>query len=209
MLALKETPTRSEPFDFISYLERGQTLLVGEGNLSFALSLALRMKAWRRNLVATTYEPERRLSEVTSANATRLRRLGVRVLHAIDATKLDAIFEHRRFGLIVFQFPNVASREPLHGRNPNYILVRRFLRSARSILLRNGRIAITAIDSPFYDGAFAMSEAAKWAAFSEPDVHPFKFSDHPSYSHANTLDDAESAITSKDKCQTYVFSKND
>ena len=157
--------------------------------------------------MATTFEPRRNLSEVTAQNAARLARLGVSVLHSVDATKLSDLFARRRFALIAFQFPNVASRQPLHGRNPNYVLVRRFLRSAAMLLCENGCIAITAVDSPHYDGAFAMSDAARWAGVSEPRVHPFCFSDHPGYFHGNTEDDGESAISARDDCQTYVFSK--
>ncbi|MBO6640185.1 MAG: hypothetical protein JJ920_10805 [Roseitalea sp.] len=85
--------------------------------------------------------------------------------------------------------------------------MRRFLRSAAVLSSENGCIAITVLDSPHYDGAFAMSDAARWAGVSEPRVHPFHVDDHPGYRHGNTEDDGESAISAKDDCQTYVFSK--
>ena len=207
MLVLKGALTHDEPFDFVGWADHGATLLVGEGNLSFALSLALRMKQPRRSLVATTFEPQRRLSVVARVNAMRLGDLGVSVLHGIDATKLSDHFGHTRFSLIAFQFPNVASRRPLHGRNPNYVLVRRFLRSAAASLSEHACIAITVVNNPHYDGAFAMSDAARWAGVSKPRVHPFHVDDHPGYCHGNTEDDGESAISAKDECQTYVFSK--
>ena len=89
LLVLKGALTHDEPFDFVGWADHGPALLVGEGNLSFALSLARRMKRPRRSLVATTFEPERKLSVVARFNAKRLRDLGVSVLHGIDATKLS------------------------------------------------------------------------------------------------------------------------
>ena len=207
MLVLKGALTHDEPFDFLGRADHGPTLLAGEGNLSFALSLARRMKGPRRTLIATTFEPERTLSGAAALNAARLRDMGASVLHGVDATKLSDHFGRTRFSLIAFEFPNVASRRPLHGRNPNYVLVRRFLRSAAVLLSKNGCIATTVLDSPHYDGAFAMSDAARWAGVSEPRVHPFHVDDHPGYRHGNTEDDSESAISAKDECQTYVFSK--
>ena len=207
MLVLKGALTHDEPFDFVDWADHGPALLVGEGNLSFALSLARRVKQPRRSLVATTFEPERKLSVVARFNAKRLRDLGVSALHGIDATKLSDHFGRTRFRLIAFQFPNVASRRPLYERNPNFVLVRRFLRSAAVSLSENGCIAITVVNSPHYDGAFAMSDAAIWAGISKPHIHPFHVDDHPGYRHGDTEDDGESAISAKDDCQTYVFSK--
>ena len=208
MLVLKGALTHDQSFDFVGWADHGAMLLVGEGNLSFALSLARRMKRPRRSLVATTFEPERKLSVVARFNAKCLRDLGASVLHGIDATMLSDHFGRTRFGLIAFQFPNVASRKPVHGRNPNYVLVRRFLRNAAVSLSENGCIAITVVDSPHYDGAFAMKDAARWAGASVPHVHPFHVDDHPGYRHSNTDDDGESAVSTKDDCQTYVFSKS-
>ena len=146
------------------------------------------------------------LPKSAASNAARLRRLGVLVLHGVNATRLSDHFGRTQFGLIAFKFPNVASRTPLHGRNPNYVLVRRFLRSAAASLTKNGRIAITVMDSPHYDGVFAMSDPARWAGVSEPSVHPFHFGDHPGYRHRNTEDEDQSAVSAGDKCQTYAFS---
>ena len=71
----------------------------------------------------------------------RLNKLGATVLHGVDARRLEERFPVTRFKLVVFQFPNVASRSPLHGRNPNHVLIRRFLRSARHMLASNGWVS--------------------------------------------------------------------
>lgn len=91
------------------------------------------------------------------------------------------------------------------GENPNYVLVRRFLRSAVMLLSENGCIAITAVKSPHYDGVFAMSDAAEWAGVSEPRVHPFHFHNYPGYRHGNTEDDGESAVSAKEDSPDICF----
>ena len=109
--------------------------------------------------------------------------------------------------LVGFQVPNVASRKPVYGRNANHMLIRGCLRSARQVLARDGQIAITVVDSAHYDGAFAMSDAAGWAGFSYPCIHPFRVSDHPGYAHSNTQNENASAIGARDRLQTYVFDR--
>lgn len=207
LLKVKHALTEREPFDFVSAANDGPALLVGEGNLSFALFLALKMGSNATMLRATTYESGRNLSCIAQRNARELNKLGVGVLHGVDASRLEERFLVTRFKLVVFQFPNVASRRPLHGRNPNHVLIRRFLRSVRHVLARDGRVAITVIDSPHYDGAFSMHEAAEWSRLSSPQIYPFRMGDHPGYTHSNTQDENESALVKQDKFQTYVFDK--
>lgn len=205
LLELKHKLTEREPFDFVSAAKDGPTLLVGEGNLSFSLSLASRMGSTAAMLRVTTYETRSNISDVAQHNAAQLSKLGSAVLYGVDARRLEEWFPVSRFKFVVFQFPNDASRRPLHGRNPNHVLIRRFMRSARHVLASNGRVAITVIDSPHYDGAFSMHEAAAWAGLSPPRIYPFRMGAHPGYTHSNTQDENESALVRQDMLQTYVF----
>ena len=118
----------------------------------------------------------------------------------VDATNLSEWFGRRRFDLIVFQFPNVGSREPRYGRNPNHILVRRFLKSAAAHLSAQGQVAITVVNSSHYDGAFDMDGAAERSEFALPVAHPFRFADY-----VKTKDDGIGAVDESDECVTYVF----
>ncbi|PRD45062.1 hypothetical protein C5748_02200 [Phyllobacterium phragmitis] len=157
-------------------------MLLGEGNLSFSVSLA-QLAEQNVDMVSTTFEKEVHYSETAAKNARFLRRRGIKVLSGVDATDLTKFFGPVRFDLIVFQFPNVGSREPLYGRNPNHVLVRRVLGSAGSHLSYKGQVAITVVNSPHYDGAFDMDSAAKRNGYEPPRAHPFKFSDYPGYTH--------------------------
>lgn len=189
---------------FISQIRQGNTLFVGEGNLSFALSIAKTPGITASNLIATTYEKNSELSEEAQQNSEILKQSGVSVINGIDATKLDRYFPHQKFDTIIFQFPNAGSREPEYGRNPNYILIRDFLKSTDSCLAPNGKILITAVDSPHYQGAFQFEEAAKKAGYSILGPYPFDPESFPGYSHANT-NDGDSALEKHDEFKTWVF----
>jgi 25S rRNA (uracil2634-N3)-methyltransferase len=202
---LKALLQNDTSFEFVKFSKLGDTLLVGEGNLSFAVSLSSLLGSSRINLVATTYDARNSLSKHALANASNLKRSGVSVMHEVDATKLHEHFGKRKFRLIAFQFPNVASRVPVYGRNPNHILVRRFLRSARSYVGPAGLVAITVVNSPHYDGAFDMAGASIKAGFHAPETYPFYFDEYPGYSHGKTVDETESAVENEDAFVTFVF----
>ena len=186
----------------------GNVLLVGEGNLSFSKSLLTISSSGITGMIATTYETERSMPDAAKANASFLRQHGAVVMHDIDAAHLDKEFSSQKFDTIIFQFPNVGSREPIYGRNPNYILLRKFLRSAAEILAPNGEILISSVDSPYYEGAFQFEDATEFVGFKTPESYPFDPSNFPGYSHVNTNDD-ESAIEEHKKFITRVFRLKD
>lgn len=128
-------------FDFVSQVERGTSLFVGEGNLSFAHCIAENVKI-PQHIIATTFETEAELSERAVHHKKLLKKRASSVIHGIDALKLHAIFTGLRFETIIFQFPHTGSREPIEGRNPNFILVRGFLMSAKSLLSASGKVVL-------------------------------------------------------------------
>ena len=197
---------KTRSFDFVSAVAGGRTLLVGEGNLSFALSLAKNPKITPSSIIATTYEPKTDLSAEAIANAATLRTLGVTVLHGVDATSLRKNLGSWLFYSVIFQFPHVGSREPIEGHNPNFILVRDFLVSAAAQLQYGGQVFITAVDTPHYRGAFQFDEAADIAGFQLPEVYPFDPNAFPEYEHTMTHQSG-SALDDHHKFSTWVFRK--
>lgn len=186
----------------------GDVLLVDEGNLSFAKSLLTLSETQITHMTATTYEKPRTLSGDAIRNAYKLRQCGAHVLHDIDATKLEQSFAQKEFDTIIFQFPNVGSREAKYGRNPNYVLTRKFLRSAKGLLKQGGKVMITAVDSPHYEGVFQFEDAAEFADFKTPESYPFDPSLFSGYAHTNTNDE-DSALEDHAKFVTWVFRVND
>lgn len=128
-----------------------ETLLVGEGNLSFAKSL-LFLPCGITFMTATTFEKQKDISEETKDNAMILHCHGATVFHGIDATRLNERLGKREYNTIVFQFPNVGSRDPKYGQNPNHIMIRKFLENAKNHLCSNGKILVTTVDTSYYDG---------------------------------------------------------
>ena len=190
-------------FDFSELVHGGPVLFVGEGNLSFSHHLAKFAGLTRRNIVATVYENAESLSAAIRKIATSLRQLGARVIASADATDLAETFRKERFVGIVFQFPNVGSRTPFYGQNPNHVLATRYLKSAINFLTHDGVAIITTVDSPFYEGAFKIGKAATKAGYDLPRIFDFDPTDFPNYTHQNTAND-ESAIEQYDEFATWV-----
>ena len=206
-LELKRALDEKAPFDFPAKVKSGRILLVGEGNLSFSLALARLDDMAAQNMTSTTFQSVAEYSETTIKNASALRRIGATVISGVDARNLSNWFGRSKFDSIVFQFPNVGSRNPLYGRNPNHVLIRRFLKSAAEHLAGNGIVAISVVNSPHYDGAFDVDGAAERNEYEIPVAYPFYFSDYPGYSHVKTKDDGSSAVGEGDEFVTYVFHK--
>lgn len=197
---------KTSGFDFVSAIAGGRILLVGEGNLSFALSLAKNPKIAASQLIATTFEKRTELSDEAIVNTVTLRALGITVLHGVDATSLRKTLGSWLFDSIVFQFPHVGSREPIEEHNPNFILARDFLVSASAQLQRSGQVLITVVDTPHYRGAFQFDEASDIAGFQPPESYPFDPNAFPEYEHTMTHQSG-SALDDHDKFSTWVFRK--
>jgi hypothetical protein len=204
-LFIRRTTARNSTLrEFLDLLIGNSMLFIGEGNFSFVRSIYKLIPSLIENIIATSFEPSKDWAPVTLRNVADLRAKNVSVYGGVDGTKIDRRFPQHYFDVIIFQFPNVGSREGIRGRTSNFILIRRFLKSARICLKENGRILITAVNSPYYEGIFHFSEAAKDAGFEVSGPVPFDPADFPGYEHCNTNDD-ESAIEDYDRFGTWVF----
>lgn len=177
-------------------------MLLGEGNLSFDLSLADASEGTGQ-IVATTFEGQGSVSAERAGNELRLANAGVVVLHNVEATRLGSQFHHK-FQTLVFQFPNTGSRRAVYSQTENHHLIRRFLRSAREVLAFNGVVLITTVDSPHHHGVFDIQGAADKTGFVIESLHPFYRSHWSGYRHQNTLD-AGSALRATYKACTWVL----
>lgn len=193
-------------FNFIEQVANGQTLLVGEGNLSFSLSLARNNKINPMKLITTTFEMKEDLSEFTKENTVKLQSLGASVIHGVDATKLAVFFRTKQFNNIVFQFPHTGNKEPVDGKSSNFILVCDFLRSAVCNLSPGGKVLISVVDNSYYRSTFQLSTAAEIAGFDIPKKYPFEPGSFPGYIHTMTNEDA-SALENHKHFATWVFQR--
>lgn len=207
MLQIKQQLDAQKPFDFLGHAKKGRVLFLGEGNFTFSLCLAMQAGNYAKNMTCSAFESRDFLSALANINIRKLKDRGARALYDVDATKLHQYFSQEIFDLIIFQFPNVASRIPVNGRNPNHVLIRKFLNSAAPHLSKSGKIAITVVNSPYYDGVFDMEGAAKVAGFKKPTAVPFYFDDYSGYTHVNTDDHNQSATDKESHFVTFVFSR--
>ena len=157
-------PQSDKDLDFVEAVEQGKTLFVGEGNFSFSLAIAKNVKN-KANIIATTIENQNEVSDFAKKNINNLKTIGVKVLYKIDATKLEQHFDRGTFETIIFQFPNVGSREPINGKNPNFVLLNDFLKSAKLVLSQNGKAIISVVDSHYYEGIFQIEETRQLLLF--------------------------------------------
>tara|TARA_B100000073_G_scaffold337888_1_gene334371 strand:- start:16966 stop:17655 length:690 start_codon:yes stop_codon:yes gene_type:complete len=190
---------RSEPWNKL-----GNTLLVGEGNLSFARSLINMPSAGLTRVMATVFEPASKLSEEAIENAQWIKRCGGYILYDIDATKLDSDFPQQKFDTIIFQFPNVGSRKSKYGHTSNHVMARKFLRAAKICLEMHGKVLLTLVDNPHYRGIFKPDEAATFSGYKTPHSYPFDASKFRGYAHTNTNND-DSAAQNYNRFVTWVF----
>ena len=195
---------KSAKFDFVAQVAKGSALFVGEGNLSFSLSIAKNQRINPARLTATTFETRSNLSEFAEENAIKLSYLGANVIHGVNASKLSAPFGTKLFNTIIFQFPHAGSRQPINGHNPNFVLVRNFLKSAARQLSSGGKVLISAVDSPHYRDAFQFDKAAEAAGFLPPEEYSFEPDSFSGYTHTVTNED-EGALDHHDHFATWVF----
>jgi 25S rRNA (uracil2634-N3)-methyltransferase len=182
----------------------GNALFLGEGNFSFSRSIAMRTPSAATHITATVFEKEKDISDEARQNAMSLEKQSVNVLYGIDATDLSPYFERQKFDTIIFQFPHTGSRDPLYGRNPNFVLIRRFLKSALNQLTFNGKIIVTTVDNPHYQGAFQLEDAAKEAGYNPPEGYSFDITDFPDYNHVNTHQ-GDSALEDHTSFKSWIF----
>jgi len=157
-------------------------------------------------LVPTVFEMEEEIDEVTRANAHKLEMQGITPHYGVNSKKLSTRFNPKSFDTIIFQFPHSGSRDPKYNRNPNFVMIRKFLKEASLILKPNGTAMITTVNSAHYEGAFQFQEAAEASEFSAPESYRFDPKVFKGYSHVNTHDD-ESGVKNHKKFTTWVFHK--
>lgn len=190
-------------YDFAERISCGSTLLVGEGNLSFTYALVQKMP-FVRDIISSTYEKYSELSDLGKYNARLLAKVGVHVMHDVDATRLDKIFMTSSFDTIIFQFPHTGSRETVEGHNANYILACDFIKSSLHLLKKNGIIIITIVDSDYYNNIFKFDEVAKLYKLKQPIKYSFSLANYPGYEHTMTNQN-RSALDGYDDFATFEF----
>lgn len=117
----KNTSTRPRP----EYSSKDKLLLVGEGNFSFAKSLAENyLMEGAENMTATCYDSEEVLYEKyqeAKENVELIRELGATVMFNVDATHFSKEIRKNKYTKIIFNFPHAGKIR--HIFVPNRLLI--------------------------------------------------------------------------------------
>jgi 25S rRNA (uracil2634-N3)-methyltransferase len=138
------------------YSSNQKVLTVGDGDLSFSLSLSNALSSngpsSASNLVATTYESHEKLIEIypdIRQTIDGLRSNKVSIFHSIDATNLSPLDNCRLqpFDIIIWNFPCIRIEKGFDGQvaelDQNKDLLRRFFRNVTAYLASDGEIHVT------------------------------------------------------------------
>ncbi|KMS96779.1 hypothetical protein BVRB_8g199620 [Beta vulgaris subsp. vulgaris] len=194
------------------YSSSHQILLVGEGDFSFSLSLAIGFGS-AYNLFATSFDSYDTLVKSykkASLNLRQLELMGATLLHEVDARlmKDHPLLNKIKFDRIVYNFPHAG----FYGKEDNPFMIKMhqelvlgFFSNARWLLRPNGQIHIThKTKSPY--SYWNLEELASKNSLRLNDCVAFDIKDYPFYEnkrgHGSTSDEP---FYWRDSC-TFKFS---
>ena len=171
------------------------TLLIGEGDFSFALSLQNAHAC--TILTCTTFESrEVLLTKYPQAEAhiTALEAAEQKVLYSIDATKLGRLggggvaLRKLRWDRIVFNFPHVGglTKDVNRQVRANQELLVKFFEAAKPLLAPGGLIVVTIFDGEPYE-LWGIRNLVRHAGMVVERSMRFQAKQYPGYRHARTL----------------------
>ena len=151
---------------------------MGDGDFSFSRAL-LRHVGSAKKLVLTSYDTLKQLNEKYSqakANVEQLQNAGARVLHGIDATRLEDRFAHEQFDGIIFNFPHSGDQRV----HLNRALLRDFFTSSKHCLAQHGKVYVTIKMRPPYS-EWGVEERAAEGGMNLVDIQNFDQAVFPGY----------------------------
>lgn len=186
------------------------TLLVGEGDFTFARALCLVLGG--SNIVATAFDSKAEMCEKypdAGPVVDSLLSSGVRVRHSVDATRLNDNDWLRAqaptgYSRIVFNFPHIGGAT-VEDVEANRALVKDFFASSRSLLLPTGSVIVSLRSTPFYD-SWGIADLAASVGFKRSGA-PVKFdaADFPGYAPVRTNPAALRQAPEVDNAFLHVF----
>ncbi|MDI1478915.1 Rossmann-like fold-containing protein [Polyangium sp. y55x31] len=208
-------PTEAMPTGSVTPTEETSVLLVGEGNFTFALSIAGKMTLGGR-LVATDFtveerkalkkksKKEQRRDAAVAENVAALQAMDVEVERQVDACD-PTTFPQGTFDVIVFNHPFVLTKKKdkkttQGNEEANIALISQFLAAAMQRIREGGRIII--ISSMFRLRRWKLHETMAKLGLDHK-VQRFVAEDFPGYVHEKTRN-SDSAETVKKSPQLAI-----
>jgi 25S rRNA (uracil2634-N3)-methyltransferase len=198
-----------------TYRANALTLLLGEGDFSFAAALAL---TWgdASNLVATSFDDEesaRAKYTQLAENVETITSLGGNVLFGVDATRCHMHKTLKKgagsFDRVVFNFPHVGSgiKDMARSVTQNQELLRGTFRAALPLLGAGGEVHITLKKGEPYD-SWNVVAIAKMCGLCVGHCTVFAPGKYPGYAHRRSIGDehaGDSFAAESGSARTYAF----
>lgn len=138
-LSLSSLSLRSNIKDF----QDKKVLVVGDGDLSFSLSLCEHGRC--QQVLATTWDNSTRLFKSfnnSKDNVENIIKNGGLVDYGIDATKLPQYYDKNSFDIVVWNFPHVPGKANIRR---NRLLLNDFFLSAKEVIHDDGKIMVSLV----------------------------------------------------------------
>ncbi|KAL7593072.1 hypothetical protein Lser_V15G35543 [Lactuca serriola] len=193
------------------YSSNHQILLVGEGDFSFSLSLAMSFGS-ASNIVATSldsYDILIKKYNRAKSNLGILRYFGAQLLHGVDSInmKLHTDLRIRKFDRIVYNFPHAG----FLGKESDHLvimmhknLVRGFFMNAIDMLLPKGEVHVTHKTAHPFD-TWNIEELATQSGLTLIECIDFKIEDYPGYNNKRGDGKDSDLPFPLGKCSTFKF----
>ncbi|XP_052177498.1 uncharacterized protein At4g26485-like [Diospyros lotus] len=195
------------------YSSRHQILLVGEGNFSFAASLATAFGS-ARNMVATSLDSRDLVEEKHPSARTNLQlleQLWCTILHQVDATAMirDPRLDSKLFDRIVFNFPHAGFT--FNESHPFQIklhssVVKGFLKNAYEMLRESGQVHITLKTSHPYN-KWKIEDLAEDVGLNLAEKVEFSIYQYPGYRNKRGHGSRSDRNFPVRECSTFKFCK--
>lgn len=189
------------------YSNRQSILVVGDGDLSFSLSLATALSGTK--ITATTFDSFGvvcKKYEKASGTMVSLKASGANVMHNIDATKLDTYTWNTKFNRIVFNFPHIGGSTP-RDVVANQAMLFDFFKSGSKLLTNSkSEIHISLRTTMFYK-SWDIKTIGEKAGFKLRKKVDFNEDLYMRYENQRTAGDGKmrAAPSTKGESKTYMF----
>jgi 25S rRNA (uracil2634-N3)-methyltransferase len=214
----KTSPAQAQATQSLPFQSTDKILLVGEGDFSYAASLATSHACV--NLTATTLETKDVLLAKypqASAHLSTLSSHSQTVLFSIDATKLgqphapgaSILRKSPGFDVVIFNFPHVGGKSTDVNRQvrANQGLVVKFLEGAKRVLAPGGAVLLTIFEGQPYE-LWGVRNLARHVELSVERSMRFEKERFLGYSHARTLGNVENGWKGEEReARMYVLRK--
>ncbi|KAL3734019.1 hypothetical protein ACJRO7_023381 [Eucalyptus globulus] len=193
------------------YSPHHQILLVGEGDFSFSSSLASAFGS-ASNVTATSldlYDALIRKYKKAKSNLGNLKKLGVFLLHGVDATIMNyhVDLRVRKFDRIIFNFPHAG----FHGREDDVHLISMhrklmfgFFCNASQMLRADGEVHVRhKTNAPYC--FWKLEELASWNSLNLIGWTAFESKNYPGYHHKRGDGSRCDELFPLGPCSTFKF----